>query len=263
MLRAVFAAAAGKDVQTAALKLHRRTGADAVPLGLDPQRSAGDIDVSQRRVVVVLGVDAVLAGVQRQQAVGNAHAVVGVDAVRGGVDGIRPARDDEVVLADDAVSGRRGDRQAARAVEGQVLLGEQRRVDVDKFPAVGQRVLRPLRQRQEHLIGFEHIQRRGGPAGDLHAVKNQLHLRRVGRVDDEHAVVKRAGNHIGRRLRNRDDRAGDADGVRIGLGRIAVERDMDAAVLGIVGVIIPVGEQLGRILGDVRRRAGGRGRAAG
>ena len=97
LLRAVFAAAAGKGMSRLPPSSCIVEPALTLPSASIRRVPPENIDVAQRRVVVVLGVDAVLAGVQRQQAVGNAHAVVGVDAVRGGVDGIRPARDDEVV----------------------------------------------------------------------------------------------------------------------------------------------------------------------
>ena len=202
--------------------------------------------------------DAVLARVDRELRICDPNAVVDIDSMSGGINDIHTARDYEVALADDAVPGRRSNRQTACTVDGQVLLGEQSTVDVviingNEFPAVGKRIFGALRQRQEHLIRLEDIQRRGGPAADLHAVKNELNLCRVGRINDKHAVVQGAGNHIGRFLGDPDRCSGNTDGVRIGRGGIAAERDMHAAAFVITVIIIAVGKQVGFLLGNIRR----------
>ena len=118
----------------------------------------------------------------------------------------------------DAVSGGRSDRKRAGAVEGEILLGKNDRIDVvvvngDKGAPIGKRVFGAVHQCDKDLIRFENIQRSGGLAVDTEAVEHQLEFRGIGSIDDHHAVVQCAGNTVYRFFGDGDGRPGNADAV--------------------------------------------------
>ena len=173
----------------------------------------------------ILGANGVLAGRDGKTAVVNAHAVVGVQAPALRRDGIGAAGDLEVVLAHDAVIGG-NDGQSACAVEGEILLGEDRPVDLGVFVKGrgGQEVIRALRQGDEHLVGLLHIDGRAGFGGDADTIQHQLHLGLVIRADSNRAV-HRAGKQIDALLGNLNGRlAVQIYGLRVAprAGKIAV-----------------------------------------
>ena len=162
-----------------------------------------------------------------------------------------------------------GHGQRPGAVEGEVLLGIDRAVDVavvdgDEAPAVGQRVLGALGERDEDLVRLEHVERGRGGAGDARVVEHDLQFGRLVRVDHEHAVVQRAGDDVGGLLRQDGGRAVDLHAVGAYGDAAAVELDAHGALLVVGGAGVAVGEHVRvGLRGEVRRGGGVRRRVCG
>ena len=143
---------------------------------------------------------------------------------------------------------RRGNAQAARAVEGQVVPGEDHRVhiavvDLGKAAAVGKGVLRALGQGEEHLVGLGHVDGGEVLGGDRNAVQHQLDFVVLGRADDDAALVI-AGEDIGARGGDGDGAVANLHRGVAGLGVGAIQSDGHGLVAVIVAGEVALGEQL-------------------
>ena len=112
------------------------------------------------------------------------------------------AGDDQIVVCGNAVLVARRDRERAAAVDGEIVVREDRAVRPVvqsglgiALPA-GEAVFTALRQGQEDLVRIVDAQARVVRAGDVHSVKHQPDLGRVLGVHDDAAVRKRAADHI-------------------------------------------------------------------
>ena len=182
--------AAPGDDDIAVRDRDRAGGVDAVVARCDRNDAAGDKDVPERIVVVVFGVDAVLAGNERQRAVSDIGRIVYIDRVRLRRDAERAARYRDLVLCDDAVTAFGNDCEGAAAVYCYIVAGEDRAVDVyvpvgDELADARKRVFRVFRERDEHLIGTVHEQRRRIMRRYLDAGQHDLHLFRFAGVDGD------------------------------------------------------------------------------
>lgn len=144
---------------------------------------------------------------------GNAHAAAGYF---------------QLALDRNAMSHRGRNRQRARAVNRQGILGEHRCVNVVivnrlKRIAAGKVVLRARRQRQKHLIGLAYIDRSGGFAMNGHAIKHQLHLGVLGRVHNDLPILQRTRQHVNALCRNRCGRTADGHALRA-CGNFAIKQ---------------------------------------
>ena len=245
---------------------------EAVGLGRDVQGAARDHDVTLLGIFVVLAVDTVGAGDQGPRAAHNGHRVLGLYGVLGGRDAHLAADQHQIVLAHDAVAGRAGEREAARAVDREVVFGKDRSVDgvvvgLDKLAAGGHRVGGAVCQGEEDLLGVLNVEGGRVRAGDVGAGKDQLDLGILG-VDHDLAGRERAAHHVGARLGDGHGRAVAGRAVTVHRSHSVRQVDLSRARLVIGRVLVAVAHHVvdvdqghgvarGRGLGGSRGRLGG------
>ena len=217
-------------------------------MSVDGQAAAGDVYEALGGILFVLGVNAVLAGYNDQTAVRHGHAVLSGESVPGRIDNKGAAGDGQLILGNDAVSGGTVDRQASGSVQCQIRFGIDHRVnliviDLCECPAVGQRVLRARRQRQEDLVRLQAVDGGRGSAGDIRTAQNDLHLVRAVCINDDLPVVQRAGKDIDALMKQGDPAAVDPYGIRRADSRAAVKLNQDRIGCFDLLLHIPVAEQ--------------------
>ena len=144
------------------------------------------------------------------------------------------------------------DGEAAGAVEGQIRLGKDHRVDVVVIdgligPAVGQGILRSLRQGHKYLIRLQGVDGGGSGTGDIRPGQHQLDLVRVPRVDHDLSLRQGSGEEEGSRVGDGHPAAVNSDRVGGTGSSLPVEFNRDCRALVIGACQIPVAEQPVRI----------------
>ena len=227
-------------------QLHRPLGVEAVLLGrnrdlavsqklqlglrLDSVASRRNIDgsalyadIAQALILVIIGLDPVIAGLDVEAAAGNQDGVLALEAVLQGVDGIDPAGYRHVVLSVNghvvvAVYG-----QGACPGKGQVVLGENGRIRLVLIGRkhivgpIGDGVLRPLRQLQGDKALF-HTNRGRGGTGNVRSVQDQANFLVLLCVHQNRAIRQGAGQAI-------DPRLGDGHAGALCLGPCSLHLD--------------------------------------
>ena len=193
VLLAVFITAAGKNVNGTAGQLHIKSRTEAVTLGFNFHRSAGNINKAHICFVSILNVNTVLAGINGNFATLDTDAVINIQAMGSGMNVDLTAGDGQIVLADDAVASRRSHIQASVAIDGQIGFAEQCTVHTggiirSKVAAIGQGILRSISQGQENLLSADNIQRSGISAGNTGPLQNQMNLSLFAGIDHDAAV---------------------------------------------------------------------------
>ena len=145
----------------------------------DGQLSSPDVDISQRIVIVVLGVQTVFLCRNGDRSVRDADRVVCLDGIRLAVDGDRTSGDLYIVLAGDPVFDR-ADIQRPDPVQDQIIFGEDHGVGIGvpvrlESAGHGQTVHAPCR-RYEYLVRVLYIDARGTLVFNGHTVQDQLDL---------------------------------------------------------------------------------------
>lgn len=196
----------GADCKVPAVDLRQRGALNAVGARFDPEAAAEDADAAEAQILVVLAVHAVLACGDREVAVRDGDGIVGLQRVGGAGDDIGSAGDLEIVLAGNAVV-RGGNGQRSGAVQNQILFGEDDRVRVrlavgGKGTGDAERVL-AVRGGHEDLVRALDVDNRLRIVRHREPVEHQLHLRVLRRVHDDLRVLRRSGDKIGARLRDR------------------------------------------------------------
>ena len=184
---------------------------EAVVPGLDGERAAAQVDVARGIVVVVLGVEAVGAGGELKDPVGDADGIVGLHGLALGGHQIGAAGDLQIVLAHDAVL-RGGDGQGGGAVQHQVGFRKDHPVRVgvpvaQEGPGDGKGAVPS--GGDEHLVGGLHVDGGGVAVGDGEAVQHQLHLVLLVRGHVYGHVLRLAREHV-------DPGFGDGDVLAVG-----------------------------------------------
>ncbi len=263
MLLCVFAAAAGEDVEGAVVDLQGAAGAQTVAFRTDVKDAVLDVEIAQRAVLVILRMDAVLARGDGHAGVGDADVVLAGDGMAGGGQVVAAVGDGQFVLGYDSMTGGGGNGQRAGAVDGQVFLGENHRIDVvfvngKEAAAVGEYIVGVLRQREEHLVRLQDVNGGTGLAVDGGVVQHQLGLVGLFCVDDDHAVVQRAGDHIGAFIKDGNGAAGDLDRIGGAGGAVSVQGDQCAFARIVAAFIVPIGKSgVGIDHGSAAGNAGG------
>ena len=190
------------DVQLAARDAQVRLRLDAVVAGLDGERAAVDRDEAASGVSVVVRLDAVTARREREIAVRDLHAIAPAQRILHRIHHVGAARDDQIVLRADRMPVRARHRQHARPVDREIVAAEQSGVGLVRagferiVRTVGERVRRPVRQRDEALVRLLHVHRRPILVVDGRASKHHLHLVGVRSVHHQLAVVKCARHDV-------------------------------------------------------------------
>ena len=230
----------GGNVQDAVVDLQDGGGMDAVVAGLDREGAAADKDVSHGIVILVFRVQAVRSGRQAEGAAGDPDGVVRFDGLGGRLDDIGPAGDFQVILADDPVV-RGNDIQRGGSAQHQIVPGENDavRIGASVRPEGSGDRERAVRGRgDEHLVRGNDIDAGEIGIGDGDPVQHQLDFVFVAGFH----VYGHAGGgtvqHIGAGLGNPDiGSVADGDGFRVGgvggLFQIPVREEILITVIGV------------------------------
>ena len=154
-------------------------------------------------------VNAVFARSDHKASSGNVHAVFTGKAMTCSRNLITASRDRQLILGNNAVSCRTCHNQAATAIQRQIGLGENCRVNIviiysHKFSSVCKTILRSVLQSDEHFISFQRIDGSGGLTCNRSAVQHNLYFITVISIHDHLSVVKRACENIGSFIQNCD-----------------------------------------------------------
>ena len=236
-------AAARGDVERAAQNGDVKRGVDAVVAGFDRDLAAGDIDTALFPVVGVFGMDAVGAGFDRDRAAADADAVLALQALFARFDAQRARGDLKIVFRDEAVTVFADHAQAARAVDRQVAFREDGRIGVHavgfgELTLCGDAVLRSLREREEELVSVQDRDGRRPVGDDRNAREHQLHLVVVPCVHDD-PPVERAAEDIVAPRSDRDQPVGERDALSAAGSRAAGERERHAVLARAAGNVAP------------------------
>ena len=109
--------------EAAVIDLQDGVGVHGVVICLDIKAAARNVEIAQGIIIVVFGVEPVLASAQGEASVRDGEAVLGRDGVLCGLDRVAAAGDRHLVLTHDAVARRGCNLQRTAAVEGQVVFG--------------------------------------------------------------------------------------------------------------------------------------------
>ena len=175
------ASAAGGEIKRPAVDRQLGFGLNAVHACGDIERAAFDEDVALRGVFIVVGLQPITARVDGDRSVFDRDEVSAFDAVVDGIDRDDAAGDFEIILTGDAVVVIRVDGQRAAAVDDKVILAEKSRVRFiyihtgeDVFNTVGNDVLGPVCKRDDGFICAVDEDRRTGRIGDIHTVQDYV-----------------------------------------------------------------------------------------
>ena len=181
----------------------------------------------------------------------DVQTVIDVDAVLGRVDGDAAAGDGQLVVDVNAMLVSRREREAAAAVDGEIVMTEDHAAGVVGQGRFGIRraarhaVFGSVREGQEDLLRLLHAQARIVGAADVRPVEQDPDLGAAVGADDNAAVRERAGDHIASGLG--DDHiavidVGSASGDR---GAVPGERDARGAGRTPASVTVVSGEEGG------------------
>ena len=191
----------GADLHAAREKIKVARAVTCVVAGGEIKAAARNINEALVAVLVIVGVETVFARSDDEAAVRDTDAVLAGDAVVRGLYHVAAAGEHKVVLADDAAPLRAADAERAAAVETYVTAGEYRGINVCVVVLGGiarraDAVFAAVRERDEHLVGAYHVQRRRALARDVRTVENKVQLRVLRRVYYDAAVGQRTAEHV-------------------------------------------------------------------
>ena len=142
---------------------------DSVHASVEVERAAFDQHIAFRGVFVVVRLQTVAERVDGDRPIFDGEIIPAANAVINRVDRNHAARDFQIILAGDAVVEIRSHGQRAAAVDGQVVLAENRRIGFFRLcvivgicHAIGDVVLCAIRQGDDGLICTADINRRAG-----------------------------------------------------------------------------------------------------
>ena len=191
----------GADLHAAREKIKVARAVTCVVAGGEIKAAARNINEALVAVLVIVGVETVFARSDDEAAVRNADAVLAGYAVVRGLYHVAAAGEHKIVLTDDAAPLRTADAERAAAVEAYVAAGEYRGINVCVVVLGGiarraDAVFAAVRERDEHLVGAYHVQRRRALARDVRTVENKVQLRVLRRVYYDAAVGKRTAKDV-------------------------------------------------------------------
>ena len=239
----VFVAAAGQNFHITAGNLQRQGRADTVTLGFDVQPAAGNIHKAGFRVVVVLHMQAIHAGIHSNQGILHPNTVVGIQRMGSRINGVSAAGENQIVLAHDTLACRRFHRQAACAVKGQILSGKYGAIHLGRqATTVDQTILGAFLQGHKDLVALLHIQSRRVGAGNVRAVQHQLNLILGFRPNDHATVVQLATKHKGAFRTNGHHSSFHPNCGGIAGNRVPIELNLHGLGFVVIRFAVPVGE---------------------
>ena len=223
---------------------------DPVVLCGNIQSTAFDIDKALS-VFLIVRMKSIVLGADLESAVFDANGILAGQSLAGRGDMVGSSGEFQIILADDGMIGRCLDRQGAAAVEGQSVLAEDDAVDIGVIhcctvclSAVGKSILSALCQRDKHLVRLGDQDAGRVTVREGKAIQDQLDLAGGICADDDLAVLRGTGEHIGSFFRN-----GHGAAFRSGAGALrrdcgSVKGDVSGGRVVIAGILIPAGEQI-------------------
>ena len=198
----------GGDVKAAARDLRHGRTLDAVVARLDRMCSSGYVHRSDCVVILVLTVDAVLARLDCERSVGYCYGIVGLHGVLRAGDIVSSARDRKLILGGYAISICGIDGQGPLAVQGQVGLREDRRVQIrvtigGVLACDGEGIAAAVRRRYKDLVRIHNVNGRLIAVFDRHAVQHQLDLG-LRSIDRDRDILCGSADQIDALLRDRN-----------------------------------------------------------